>query len=62
MKTGISLPKTVEFCHKRIKHLEETNEAMSDSMNTLQGKLQDFLQQRDRERTQLCHKCRKVVQ
>ena len=61
MKKGVSLPSSIEFCHKRILHLEETLEAASEAMNKLQNEAQEALTEKDRLRAEMCKKCSRGI-
>ena len=58
MKKGISLPRSIEFAHKRIIKLEEENTLLSDTLHNLSNETQIALMEKDRYRVEMCAKCR----
>ena len=61
MRKGKGLPRTVEFCHKRIIKLEDENETLSDALHKLANEAQVALMEKDRLRADMCKKCRRIA-
>ena len=61
MKTGISLPSSMEFCHKRIIKLEKEKRDAVDLAHRLANDYTAALTKKDLEILTMCQKCRRGI-